>query len=58
MDKSTDNLGKRFRKSDSEIENQQDIVSLEVKLEDSKDENNDNHSNIRALPYSFVLVPN
>ena len=53
LDESTKKVSEVIISSNSEKENVQEIVPVEVELEDSEDENIDNKLGIKALPNSF-----
>ena len=53
LDESTKKISEDIKESNSENENNQEIVAVENELEDSEDENIDNKIGIKALPNSF-----
>ena len=53
LEESTKKITEDINPSNSENENNQQIVPVEVELEDSEDENIDNKIDIKALPNSF-----
>ena len=53
LDESTKKVSEDINPSNSENENKQEIVPVEVELEEYEEENTDNKIGIKALPNSF-----